>query len=200
MANPAHADAIVAAAIAHGLPAGEIAAIEKRVSGRACGECTACCRIKGVPELGKPTQRACTHLCAAGCAMYAARPTSCREYACLWRQGLVEGDERRRPDKLGVMIDFEPFARIPGTLRLVVWEVTPGAMHSDKVRYVVDKLLRTYRQIKAVAWCAAGEAAHHDYAIDRDAYPGDDLPATLPLVRFDAAHGVVNYEYRRPAA
>ncbi len=199
-ANQAHSDPIVAAAIEHGFAASEIAAIEKRISGRTCGECTACCRIKGVPELGKPTQKACAHLCATGCAIYAARPASCREYACLWRQGLIEGDERRRPDRLGVMIDFEPFIRIPGTLRLLVWEVTPGAMQSDRVRYVVDKLLRTNKQIKAVAWCAVGEPAHHDYPIDRQAYPGEDPPATLPLVRYDAAHGVVNYEYRRPAA
>lgn len=192
-------DPLVEAAEQNGLSPQEVAAITERINGRTCGDCTACCRVKSVRELGKPSQTACRHLCQGGCASYASRPASCREYACLWRQGLIEGDERRRPDRLGVLIDYEPFARIPGTVRLVVWEVVPGAAESEKVRYVVDKLLKTYKQIKAVAYCAAGQPAYDDFPIDRDSYPGDDLPVTLPFVAIDALRGVTTYQFRKAA-
>lgn len=190
-------DPLVEAAREHGLPPDEVEAIARRIGGRSCGDCTACCSVKSVRELGKPSQTACRHLCQNGCAIYEARPTSCREYACLWRQGLIEGDERRRPDNLGVLIDYEPFARMPGTVRLVVWEMVPGAAHSQKVQYVINKLLATYRQIKAVAYCAAGQPAHHDFPIDRQAYPGDEPPPNLPIVRFDSVRGVATYDFRK---
>lgn len=189
-------DPLVLAAREHGLPAHEVEMIARRVAGRSCGDCTACCVVKGVAELGKPTQTACRHLCEAGCGIYALRPGSCRDYACLWRQGWVEGDERRRPDNLGVLFDYEHFARIPGSIRLVVWEIVPGAAESQKVRFIVGKLLETHKQIKAVAYCAAGKAAHHDFAIDRQTYPGTDAPPTPPIVSFDAIRQVITYEFR----
>lgn len=194
-----HADSVVAVAIERGLPAAEIRAIEERIAGRTCGECTACCTIKAVPELGKPTQAACTHLCRAQCAIYASRPASCRDYACFWRQGLIDGDERRRPDHLGVIIDHEPFALVPGAVRLVVWEIEPGAMKSEKVRFVVEKLLKTHKAIKAIAYCAAGQAAHHDFPVNRAAYPGEDPPPAPPVVAYDSVHDVVIYEFRKAA-
>jgi uncharacterized protein len=192
-------DPLVIAARRHGFPEETIAEIVERIDGRVCGDCTACCRVKSVPELGKPTQRACAHLCRGGCSVYARRPTSCREYACLWRQGLIGGDERWRPDKLGVLVDYQPFASVPGMIRLVVWEVIPGAMHRDEVRLMIDELLRRYPTIKAVAWCAAGETAHHDFPVDRATYPGEDVAPPLPTVDFDSARGIVMYEYRSAA-
>jgi hypothetical protein len=192
-------DPLVAAARRHGMPEETVAQIAQRIDGRTCGECTACCHVKSVPELGKPTQRACAHLCRSGCAVYAQRPTSCREYACLWRQGFLAAEERWRPDRLGVLVDYQPFASVPGTIRLVVWEVVPGAMGSDDVRRMIDDLLRTYPSIKAVAWCAAGETAHHDFAVDRATYPGEDVAPPLPTVDFDATRGIITYEYRSAA-
>ena len=199
VADPLVTDPLVAAAIDRGLSADEVRTIEARIAGRVCGECTACCTIKSVPELGKPTQAACTHLCQSQCAIYASRPASCREYACLWRQGFVEGDERRRPDRLGVILDHEPFPPIPGTVRLVVWEIEPGAMHSEKVRFVIDKLLKAHKAIKAVAYCAAGQMAHHNFPVNRAAYPGEDARPAAPLVGYDPVRGVVVYEYRKAA-
>lgn len=195
--RPSKVDPLVEAAREHGLPPREIDAIAERTAGRTCGECSACCQVKSVRELGKPSQTACRHLCHAGCGIYDRRPTSCREYTCLWRQGFIEGDDRRRPDKLGALIDIEPFSKVPGTLRLVVWEIVPGAARGEKVRYLVDKLLKSHQLIKAVAYCEAGQPAHHDFPIDRQMYPGDDAPATLPIVSFDAARGVTTYEFRR---
>ena len=197
--EPLHPDPIIAVAMERGLPEEEIRQIEQRIAGRTCGDCTACCTIKSVPELGKPTQAVCTHLCAARCAIYETRPASCREYACFWRQGLIEGDERRRPDQLGVLIDHEPFPLIAGTVRLVVWELVPGVMHSDKVSYVIDKLLKTHKTIKAVAYCAAGQTAPHNFPVNRAAYPGEDQPAAPPIVGYDAIHDVVTYEFKKVA-
>ncbi|HEV3340925.1 MAG TPA: hypothetical protein VG125_11230 [Pirellulales bacterium] len=194
--RPATLDPLVAAAQENGLPAHEVDAIAKRVGGRSCGDCTACCTVKGVSELGKPSQTACRHLCPTGCAIYSARPKGCRDYACLWRQGWIEGDERRRPDKLGVLFDYDLFERIPGSVRLVVWEVVPGAAQSQKVRFIVGKLLETHPQIRAVAYCAAGKPAHHNYPIDRQTYPGGDAPMTPPVVSFDAVRRVITYEFR----
>lgn len=190
-------DSLVEAAREHGLPTHEVQVIAERSAARVCGDCTACCTVKGVRELGKPSQTPCQHLCQAGCAIYARRPTSCRDYACLWRQGFIDGDTRLRPDQLGVVIDYEPFVRIPGTVRLIVWEVIPGAAETDEVRHVVDELLQTHEQIKAVAYCAAYQPAHHDFPIDRETYPGDDVPAILPIVAFDQARGVATYEFRK---
>lgn len=193
------ADPLIVAAIERGFSPEVVQEIEERIAGRSCGECTACCTIKAVPELGKPTQAPCAHLCQAQCGIYASRPTSCREYACFWRQGLIEGDERRRPDQLGVLIDHEPFPLIAGTVRLVVWELVPGALESDKVRYVVDKLLKTHKAIKAVAYCEAGQTAQHNFPVNRTAYPGEDVPAARPVVGYDAVHDVVTYEFRKVA-
>lgn len=190
-------DPLIEAAQKHGSSPEELAALAQRINGRSCGECTACCTVKSVRELGKPSQRACRHLCQSGCGIYDQRPTSCRDYTCFWRQGLIDGDARRRPDRLGVLIDCEPFARIEGSLRLVVWELVPGAAKSEKVRYIVDKLVAKYKQIKAVAYCAAAQPAHDDFPIDRQSYPGQRPPALPPIVAFDRARGIATYEFRK---
>jgi hypothetical protein len=48
---------------------------------------------------------ACRHLdgrnSTARCSIYADRPGACRQYTCLWRDGLF--DEEDRPDKSGVI-------------------------------------------------------------------------------------------------
>ena len=52
-----------------------------------CDGCTACCRIMGVHELSKPVDTRCTHCTAGvGCAIYDARPPSCRTFDCVWLQ------------------------------------------------------------------------------------------------------------------
>lgn len=190
-------DQLVEAARERGLPPQELEVIAHRTAGRVCGDCTACCTVKAVRELGKPSQSACRHICQTGCGIYARRPASCHDYACLWRQGFIDGDTRWRPDKLGVVIDYEPFVRIPGAVRLIVWETVAGAAESDEVHQVIDKLLEAHPQIKAVAYCAAEQPAHHDFPIDRETYPGADAPPVLPIVAFDQARGVATYQFRK---
>jgi hypothetical protein len=116
---------------------------------RSCDECQACCTVVGVTELEKGTWTRCTHQCEQGCAVYERRPETCRGYSCLWQAGLLEGDERRRPDKLGIVCDL----RHEGVRPVVqVWEVWPGAFQQPNVVALLQQIatrcflaLRPYR-------------------------------------------------------
>jgi hypothetical protein len=72
---------------------------------RNCGECYRCCVAFGIRELKKHQDQACRHLDGrnptARCSIYADRPAACRQYTCLWRDGLF--DDKDRPDKSGVI-------------------------------------------------------------------------------------------------
>jgi Fe-S-cluster containining protein len=75
---------------------------------RTCGECYRCCVAFGIPELRKYQDQSCRHLDGrnpkARCSIYGDRPTCCREYLCLWREGHFDEDDR--PDKGGVIAHF----------------------------------------------------------------------------------------------
>jgi Fe-S-cluster containining protein len=93
-------------------------------SQRECGECTACCVLPRIPigedegfPQGKRGYTPCQHLCLGrskdkatsfipGCRIYSQRPSLCRDYKCLWREGVIQGDERR-----SMMNDLEPLRR-----------------------------------------------------------------------------------------
>lgn len=50
-----------------------------------CGKCNLCCKTMGVAEIGKERGTWCVKAVkSGGCACYAERPVSCREYECLW--------------------------------------------------------------------------------------------------------------------
>ena len=55
------------------------------VPGRACGDCTLCCKLLAIDALNKPSGSWCTH-CAPGkgCTVYADRPAECRTFHCCW--------------------------------------------------------------------------------------------------------------------
>lgn len=99
-----------------------------------CGDCTACCTVIGVEELGKGNFCQCPHLTESGCSIYEKRPTSCRAYACVWRLGVFElakdeihsryekegptwwesfspSQSQYRPDKLGVLFTISSNTR-----------------------------------------------------------------------------------------
>jgi hypothetical protein len=111
------------------------------IAGRRCGPCTACCTIKGIPELAKEPYQNCQHLCAAGCSVYDQRPSSCREFECLWLQGHISGDERRRPDQLGLMFDVTGEDGAMGQV-LVAWETRPGAADEPAAHYLLERMAR----------------------------------------------------------
>lgn len=71
---------------------------------RRCGDCTACCTVMGVkdhPDGAKAPGIKCKDACSRGCRIYAARPPTCRDFACVWLQGAVP--RVMRPDKIGVV-------------------------------------------------------------------------------------------------
>src|SRR5271163_3267259 len=51
-----------------------------------CGECTACCDVQGVVEVGKPAYARCVHP-SHHCEIYESRPATCRGYRCNWHMG-----------------------------------------------------------------------------------------------------------------
>lgn len=107
-----------------------------------CGACTACCTVMAVPELQKEFHSPCPHVCAAGCRIYDARPRICREWFCLWARGALPGDERRRPDRLGLILDI---TLLPGAAVLTAYEVWPGASQHAPARDLLDQLQQTYK-------------------------------------------------------
>jgi len=109
--------------------------------GRECGGCTACCTVQGIVELDLPEGVACPHECAAGCAIYAKRPQSCRDYECIWTKGF--GDDEHRPDRLGVVIDEREFE---GKRNFLVKELRPGAAQAAAAHLAVLHQL-TKRQV-----------------------------------------------------
>ena len=77
------------------------------IQGRKCGECTACCNVLSVQELGKPYYIDCEHLKCDGCSIYESRPPTCRDYQCMWLEVADLIDDGDRPDKLGVLFQLE---------------------------------------------------------------------------------------------
>ena len=52
---------------------------------RQCAGCTMCCKVMRVPELPKKINVWCTHcVLGQGCGIYETRPSSCREFNCLY--------------------------------------------------------------------------------------------------------------------
>lgn len=109
---------------------------------RECGSCTACCAVLGVPELGKGTYEVCTHVCRAGCAIYADRPHSCRTFACEWLRGVLEVDGRvddaLRPDACGVIFDYQPESAFGEVYK--AWECEPGASDRGPASDILGEL------------------------------------------------------------
>ncbi|HXC56255.1 MAG TPA: YkgJ family cysteine cluster protein [Rhizomicrobium sp.] len=66
---------------------------------RDCDGCTLCCKVMGIEELGKPTNTWCGHcLKGKGCGFYEHRPTSCREFNCVYLTNPNLGPEWRPAD------------------------------------------------------------------------------------------------------
>ncbi len=76
---------------------------------RQCGECTLCCRLLPVPQLGKVAGQRCPHQRhSCGCAIYNTRPNSCRLWSCRWKADPEETADLRRPDRSHYVIDMMP--------------------------------------------------------------------------------------------
>ena len=74
----------------------------KITTGRNCGKCQVCCVAFRIDELKKPSFTRCRNQGNEGCTIYKSRPTPCREFKCMWLQGVGAKDDR--PDKTGSML------------------------------------------------------------------------------------------------
>jgi len=114
------------------------------VNFRDCGSCQACCEVLGIKELGKPMWTRCEHQVDGRCDIYENAPPTCRGYECLWRLGILDGDERRRPDNLGVIFDFRGDSdtiSTPEHIRHIqVTEVWAGAAKQTHVDWLIRQI------------------------------------------------------------
>ena len=86
----------------------DTANVVQLVPGRACGECSLCCKLLRIDALEKPVGTWCTH-CApgrGGCTIYDHRPTECRDFYCLWLTRPTLGPEWR-PNKCKMFLRME---------------------------------------------------------------------------------------------
>src|SRR5688572_864498 len=102
---------------------------------RDCGECTACCDVIGVSELGKPYYARCQHL-AGNCSIYHARPDTCRKYRCAWHRGFLGESLERRPDRCGLLLDLDQSSE-GGPLTISVYECTSCALQMSRHSFLI---------------------------------------------------------------
>ncbi|EKF58808.1 hypothetical protein QWE_14617 [Agrobacterium albertimagni AOL15] len=64
------------------------------VPGRDCGTCSLCCILPDIAEFDKPANQPCRHcVVGGGCDSYDVRPSTCRDFFCLWRMDATLGPE-----------------------------------------------------------------------------------------------------------
>ena len=105
-----------------------------------CGDCQACCFTHGVhdTEFDKRHFTRCSHQCPNGCGIYNNRPEPCRSYHCWWKTGKF-GNTKFRPDKLGLVIDYNPVADV-----FNAWEVRKGIATTKKALRAIRALRKEY--------------------------------------------------------
>jgi Fe-S-cluster containining protein len=105
-----------------------------------CGDCQACCYTHGVhdEEFDKRHFKPCIHQCPSGCAIYESRPSVCRDYHCWWKTGKF-GKHKNRPDKLGLVLDYNPV-----TDYFYAWEIRKGAATTKRALRAIKKLKKEF--------------------------------------------------------
>lgn len=111
------------------------------MAARECGECTACCDVMIVPELNKPANKTCKYA-DGGCRMYEHRPTTCKDWNCLWISG--EFRDRDRPDKSGFVSWMMPASLIRewGHKVVAIRETKEGSTVLPSAEKMIRKLNR----------------------------------------------------------
>ncbi len=116
---------------------------DEAAPGRDCGDCSICCVLPEIAELGKPARVVCRNLSEGRCSCYDRRPAACRAFNCLWLRGAVESDDPRyRPGTLGVLLDAYVL-RPSGERRVVATEIWSGALDEPPVRELLAALAET---------------------------------------------------------
>jgi hypothetical protein len=129
---------------------------------RECGSCSMCCKLLLIPELAKPMGAWCPHvLKGRGCGIYEQRPTSCRQFECLW---LSAGDvpDHWRPERSKMVLAGDE----TGTLiSVIVDDGYPDAWRKQPFYNDIKSLARQRR------WRVQVLTAHHGWVI----FPEEDL-------------------------
>ncbi len=114
------------------------------MSAKSCGGCTMCCKLMGISDLDppKPVNQWCRHCKPGqGCTIYESRPTTCREFECLWllsqEPGRPQMDLAMRPDKSKVVI--APTTN-PNVMAAFVDPAFPRAWDEGDMRKVLRRL------------------------------------------------------------
>lgn len=138
------------------------------MSARRCNQCTLCCKLLPVSEIGKPANTLCSQQRSKGCRVHgtAAYPRACRIWSCGWLQSSVP---LPRPDRAGYVIDPSPdFVLINGATVPVIQI------------WVDPRRPEAHRDVSLRAWLAAQWDAHGELAIVR-------LDSTESIVLFPPA-------------
>jgi hypothetical protein len=141
---------------------------------RRCGECSLCCRLLPVKELGKGAGERCRHQRGLGCKVYHSLRTvspSCELWTCRW---LVEDDtaDLTRPDRSHYVIDVMPdYVRgehneTGASFTIPVIQIWIDPAHPDAHR---DPALRAYVERRAAEGMAAlvryGSGTDQDFTL-----------------------------------
>jgi hypothetical protein len=107
------------------------------VPGRACGECSLCCKLIRVDAFAKAPGTWCAH-CApggGGCAIYDSRPAECRDFYCAWMVSPSLGEEWR-PSRCKLVL------RVESDGKLIAVHVDPN----DPMAWRREPYFRTLKQ------------------------------------------------------
>lgn len=113
---------------------------------RACDECQLCCEVMSIPELRKPPRERCSNQCSFGCAIYKARPTSCADFMCLWRQGW--GTSADRPDRTGLVVEMKLATEYPALAEMVGGGPANGGRYIFSIRARTDEIATSFRALE----------------------------------------------------
>lgn len=87
------------------------------LAGRSCDDCAMCCKLMAITELAKPAGQWCPHaVMQCRCAIYEARPPTCRSWHCGYRLMPFLG-EHWHPAVCDMVVHWEPSDR---QIRIVV--------------------------------------------------------------------------------
>jgi hypothetical protein len=166
------------------------------VAGRTCGSCNVCCVALTIddPALQKAQGYRCRNtLPDKGCAIYEARPETCRTFFCGWRR-LKWLRETLRPDSSGVLVRLiYGSAAEKGTKRLgvVFTLLNDAALKADglaeSVAAAVAADLPVYLHVPGPPGYTASQARINE--VLSDAVHARDKAAVLQILRRARAQG-----------
>ena len=83
-------------------------AASKRPNLKVCGDCSLCCKVYDIDDLGKKAGQTCSHQrSGTGCGVWGLHPQICQDFKCLW----LKHDDMTalwRPDICGFVLRLEP--------------------------------------------------------------------------------------------